>query len=127
MTSSKYRNVRQATADGITHSSKMEARRWLELQLLERAGEIRNLRRQVPFEVAPAVLIQSPLGSPGKQRQRTSPALRYLADFVYFDVRAGKEIVEDCKGAITDVYRIKRHLMKAFLGIDIFESQPRRH
>lgn len=119
---SKYQNVRTASSDGITHASKMEARRWEELQLLQRAGQLRDLRRQVPFEIAPAVTLRSQrLGVP----DRKSPALRYVADFVYFDVMAERKVVEDCKGAITKEYRIKRHLMKAYCGIDIFETKPR--
>lgn len=133
----KYRNVRTVTPDGNKHASKAESKRWGELQLLERAGEIRNLRRQVPYELAPAVQLKS--------RQlgvvpRKSPSLRYVADFVYDALKVvtalGTDpirdedewatIVEDCKGAATEVYRIKRHLMKSVHNIDIFETQPHR-
>jgi hypothetical protein len=42
-----------------------------------------------------------------------------VADFVYFDAN-GLRVVEDVKGAITEGYRIKRHLL-AVQGIQITE------
>lgn len=96
--------------DGITFDSKAEARYYGQLRLLERAGEIRSLRLQVPFELAPAVVLG------GRKR----PALRYLADFVY-ETQTGVTVVADVKGAITESYRIKRHLMKALHGIEVQE------
>ena len=50
----KYRNEKTVVA-GLTFDSKAEARRYGELQLLERAGRISDLRRQVPIELAPSV------------------------------------------------------------------------
>lgn len=96
--------------DGITFDSKAEARYYGQLKQLERSGEIQDLRLQVPYELAPAVVIG------GRKR----PALRYLADFVY-RTTTGQTVVADVKGAITDSYRIKRHLMKAVHGIEVQE------
>jgi hypothetical protein len=90
--------------------SKREANRWLDLMALVKSGRVENLRREVPFVLAPAIKING----------RTKPALRYYADFVY--LLDGAEIVEDCKGWRTDVYRIKRHLMATVHGITILES-----
>lgn len=104
----KYAN-RRVEIDGQAFDSKAEARYWGVLQLRLKAGEIRNLRRQVPFELAPAVVIG------GRKR----PPLRYVADFVWEE--GGKTIVADVKGAVPAAYRIKRHLMKAVHGIDILE------
>lgn len=104
----KYAN-RRVEIDGQTFDSKAEARYWGVLQIRLKAGEIRNLRRQVPFELAPAVVIG------GRKR----PPLRYVADFVWEE--DGKTIVADVKGAVPAAYRIKRHLMKAVHGIDILE------
>ncbi len=79
--------------------------------MLERAGHIAGLTREVPFELAPAVVIQ------GRKR----PAMRYFADFVY-STADGKIVVEDAKGVRTEGYRIKRHFMKHIHNIDILET-----
>lgn len=104
----KYANER-VEIDGQAFDSKAEARYWGHLQIRLKAGEISNLRRQVPFELAPAVVIG------GRKR----PPLRYVADFVWEE--GGQTVVADVKGAVIDVYKVKRHLMKAVHGIDILE------
>lgn len=105
----KYGAVK-TTLYGITFDSKAEAARYAALLAQEQQGRIAKLRRQVPYELAPAVVIN------GRRR----PALKYLADFVY-EERDGTEVVEDVKGVATDAYRIKRHLMMAVHGIAIRE------
>ena len=92
------------------YASKKEADRAFFLRILVADGCIADLREQVVYELAPGVVIQ------GRKR----PPLRYIADFVY--QAHGKQVVEDVKGMITPVYRIKRHLMKAIHGIDIHET-----
>lgn len=98
------------------YSSKKEAKRAAELHLLQRAGHISGLREQVVYVLAPSVVIG------GRKR----PELRYVADFVYFDLdKLGKDkalTVEDVKGVRTPVYRIKRHLMMSVHGIEIRET-----
>lgn len=116
-TVSKYRGVRTVMADGSQAASKMEARRLGELQLLERAGLIEGLRTQVRYELVPAVRF--------KGAKRVTPAMVYVADAVYRDCDTGQTVVEDCKGLHTRVYLMKKHLMKALLGLDILESRPR--
>jgi len=106
---SKYRNQR-ITVDGEIFDSKKEFQRYQELRMLERAGKISGLRRQVAFELAPAVVI-------GKRKR---PALRYISDFVYQE--NGEQVVEDVKGIRTEGYRIKRHLMATVHGIAIKET-----
>ena len=102
----KFRNVKVTDADGITHDSRKEYRRWCELELRERAGEIRSLRRQVPYAlVVNGVLVCS-----------------YVADFVFVEGEATR--VEDCKSPPTRklaAYRIKRKLMAAIHDIEITE------
>lgn len=105
----KYRNKPQER-DGEKYRSIKEMNRHAELLLLERAGKITNLYREVVFVLAPEVVIG------GRKR----PPLRYLADFTY--VQDGRPIVEDCKGVRTEGYRIKRHLMKSVRGLDILET-----
>lgn len=99
---SKWRNVR-TTIDGITFASKREANRYSELKLELLAGEISELELQKPFSLdVNGVHICD-----------------YVADFVY--KRNGIQITEDAKGKATDLYKIKRALMRAVHGIEIIE------
>ena len=109
---SKYGN-RKTTVDGITFDSQKEAARWCELKLLERAGEISDLLRQVPIKLLPEQRNEK-----GKVIERP---VRYVADFVYTDNRTGEQVVEDTKGARTKEYIIKRKLMLYMHGIRIRE------
>ncbi len=106
---SKHGNKR-CKVGAETYRSHREANRHAALLLAQRAGLLANLRREVPFVLAPAAKIAG----------RTKPALRYYADFVYEE--AGAQVVEDCKGQRTQVYIIKRHLMMTVHGIAIRES-----
>lgn len=102
---SKY-NAQRTEVDGIMFDSKHEADRYRELQLMERAGEIKDLRLQVPFVLIP--------------KQDGERAITYRADFVYLD-RKGRKVVEDAKGVRTEVYKLKRKLMQYIHGIKIKE------
>jgi len=105
----KFHNTK-VVADGITWDSKHEFQRWKELQMLQKGGVIQDLQRQVTFILAPPV----------KLHGKTKPALRYVADFVYY--RAGERVVEDFKSPITareDLFRAKLHLMKSVHGIEV--------
>lgn len=102
---SKYGN-RKTVIDGVSFDSAKEARRYMELRLLQRAGKIKDLKLQVPFELLPKC---------GKNR-----AVKYVADFVYIDEN-GNKIVEDAKGYRTEVYKLKKKMMLALLGIEITE------
>lgn len=96
---------------GQRFDSKAEHRRFLYLELLEKAGEIFDLKAQVEFELIPAM--DKPSG--GKERPT-----KYLADFTYKD-RHGRLVVEDVKGAVTPEFRLKRKLMLHVHGIEIQE------
>lgn len=50
----KYYNVKTKTTDGLIFDSTKEAHRWEQLLLLQRAGKITELRRQVVYELIPA-------------------------------------------------------------------------
>lgn len=106
----KYRN-KPVVVDGERFDSMHEAKRWQELKLLERAGKISLLERQVPYELAPSVKLA------GEARAR--PAIRLVIDFRYFSAEEARIVIEDAKGYETDVSRIKRHLMKSVHGIDV--------
>ena len=106
----KYHNKKTRTSDGIEHDSKKEARRWMELQLLQKAGLITDLARQVRIELIPA--------------QDGERPCHYIADFVYMDLKADKIVVEDVKSEATrkdKAYIIKRKLMLYLKGIKISE------
>ncbi len=107
----KYSNERIVDPDGLKFDSKAEHKRWHHLVLMQRAGRIKKLERQVVYELAPGVTIA------GRRR----PPLRYIADMRYMDVDTGQVVVEDVKGAVTAEYRIKRHLMASVHGIEIRE------
>lgn len=96
MMKSKY-SARKTAVDGIVFDSAKEARRYCELKLLERAGEISDLQMQVKFELIP--------------KQDGESAVNYKADFVYTE-KDGARIVEDVKGFRTKEYIIKRKLFK---------------
>ena len=94
------------------YDSRKEHRRAIELQMMQRAGIISNLREQVSYELIPTQHDEK-----GKVIER---ACSYVADFVYVDEH-GNTIVEDTKGMRTDAYRIKRKLMLRVHGIRISE------
>jgi hypothetical protein len=106
----KYRN-RPCTVGAEKYRSQRERDRHQELVLLQRAGQIAGLTREVPF------LLVVPVTIHGRRR----PAVRYYADFVY-STNTGETIVEDCKGMRTPVYNLKRHLMMSVHGIEIRET-----
>ena len=118
----KYHNQKYS-ADGEVFDSKKEFQRWQELKILEKAGEISELRRQVPFELLPVQREPDKIGprggrKPGRVIEREAV---YIADFVYKDAD-GREVIEDCKGMRTKDYILKRKLLLFRFGIRIMET-----
>lgn len=107
----KY-HAKKIFADGQSFDSQKEYRRWCELKLVERAGEIGNLQRQVRFHLLPAQYDERT----GKCIER---AVDYIADFVY--ETEGFLVVEDVKGLKTRDYVLKRKMMLYMHGIRIQE------
>ncbi|KAA0910667.1 DUF1064 domain-containing protein [Pusillimonas sp. ANT_WB101] len=106
---SKYGN-KKTVIDGIEFDSRKEAKRYSELKLLERAGQIDTLSLQPKFELIP------------KQRNADGKAIRpwaYVGDFMYRE--NGKFIVEDVKGMKTREYIAKSKAMLHFHGITVRE------
>lgn len=101
---SKYSNVK-CEEDGYRFDSQAERRRYRELKHLVAAGAIEGLVLQPPF----------PLEVNGQK------IATYRADFLYFDRERGQAVVEDVKGALTPVYRLKKKLVKAIHGVEIEE------
>lgn len=120
--SKKYGN-KKIFADGEVFDSKKEYRRWNELIMLVKAGEITGLRRQVKFVLIPAQREPDLTGPRGgiRRGKLIEREVAYIADFVYTD-RDGNTIVEDCKGMRTKEYIIKRKLMLKEYGIRIKET-----
>lgn len=96
----KYYN-QETVIDGIRFDSKKEAQRYVELKLLQRAGEITNLRLQPKF------LLQLDFEKHGKKYRK----IEYIADFSYIQ-KNGHAVVEDVKGLQTEVFKIKRKLFE---------------
>ena len=112
---------KKVEVDGITFDSKREAKRYQELLLLEKAGAIQDLQRQVKFVLIPAQREPDTIGKRGGiHRGKTiEKECSYYADFVYQE--AGETVVEDTKGMRTTDYIIKRKLMLYTHGIRIKE------
>lgn len=124
--SSKYHkyHASKVVYEGQTFDSRKELKRYKELILLQQAGEIKNLQRQVKYTLIPEQRendLRGPRGGiiKGKLVERS---VSYIADFVYEDARTGETVVEDVKGIRTKEYIIKRKLMLYVHGIKILET-----
>ena len=96
----KYGN-RKTVVDGIKFDSKLEAKRYSELKLLEKAGAIKGLELQPKFRLIPTF----------RKNGKTYRGITYIADFAYYDENE-RYIVEDVKGYKTKEYQIKRKLFE---------------
>jgi Protein of unknown function (DUF1064) len=106
--------------DGQRFDSKGEAARWSELRLLERAGQIKHLERQVDFELhARSFTVQPPIG-------------RDIADFTYLEKRPKGQhptwapVVEDYKGLDTPLSKWKRKHLAAEYGVVVRVTRGKR-
>lgn len=105
----KYGN-KKTVVNGIKFDSKWEAERYLYIKSLERAGTVKDLELQVRFNLV----------------VNEQKICAYIADFRYKrEDKEGvwQEIIEDAKGVETPEFKLKKKLMKACLGIDIFLSK----
>ena len=139
---SKYNN-KKILVNGVKFDSMKEYKRYLQLQMLERAGEITDLQRQVKYVLIPAQKEPDTIGPKGgiHKGKTIEQECAYIADFVYkvpikeeklfsnkeghlesMEMLCGYEtIVEDTKGVRTPEYVIKRKLMLYIHGIRIKE------
>ena len=108
----KY-HARKTVIDGIAFDSASESNRYSELKMLEKHGEITDLRRQVPFILLDDYVIS------GKKKR----GIKYVADFVYFE--DGIEHIEDVKGILTPVYKLKKKMFESRYGKTIEEINVR--
>jgi hypothetical protein len=111
----KYRN-KKVSADGYTFDSLAEYARYNELQILERAGLISKLKVHPAYTLLPGFY-----DCTGKREQ----AIKYKADFSYFDHETKRTVVEDVKSRATKAARdwsLRRKLFKhAFPKIELRE------
>ena len=91
----KY-GAKKTTVGDVKFDSKKEAQRWIELQLLERAGEISNLRRQVRIDL---------MGQYRPLLTKTGRQMRLTVDFAY--IENGIEVLEDSKGMWTRDFEVR--------------------
>lgn len=117
----KYHS-KKVKADGQSFDSQEEYRRWTALRMLEQAGKISDLQRQVKYVLIPAQYGPDKIGPRGgvKRGKCLERECAYIADFVY--IQDGQTVVEDTKGVRTKDYIIKRKLMLDRYGIRIFET-----
>ncbi len=130
-------NAQKIELDGMIFDSQKELKRYIELKARQQRGEIADLKHHTKFELAPKVKISG--------EKRAKPALRYYADFTYFEIVQKRSlyvvsnfldeqpdiseqravyVVEDVKSLATRKlasYRNKKHLMKTVFDIDIRE------
>ena len=104
---SKYGNVPLRCHKDLFHHSKVEAKRCNDLHMLQKGRLIRDLEAhpQPRFDLV----------------VNDVKVCSYLADFRYFDIQRDCEVVEDVKGVATEVYKLKKKLMLACLGIEVEE------
>jgi uncharacterized protein DUF1064 len=104
----KYGAVR-TEVNGISFASKKESRRYSELLLLQKAGEISDLKLQVKMPVCINGIM----------------VFNYVCDFVYWDHKfpdAPLLVYEDVKGMTTPVYRLKKKCVEAYYRTKITET-----
>ena len=126
-TQAKYNN-KKVCVDGILFDSKDEVRRYYELMLLAKAGEVKDVKYHEEFELIPAQYETyerySKTGKRLKDGVRlVERAAVYTADFTYIDCSTGEKVVEDvkCEKTKTEAYVIRRKLMYQKYKIKIKE------
>ncbi|MCP5016928.1 MAG: DUF1064 domain-containing protein [Ketobacter sp.] len=101
-------NATKTEVDGIVFDSKHEARRYVELKMLETSGAITHLELQPEFILQPAFT-----DCTGKHQR----AIKYRADFRYMENE--QSVIEDAKGALTPIFRLKRKLFMYKFDMEI--------
>lgn len=108
MKMNKYYN-KKCIYKGITFDSLKERNHYIILEHLEKTGQIKDLKRQVKFELQPKFTING----------KTIRSITYIADFTY--IKDDKLVVVDTKGFRTDVYKLKKKMFEYQYNIEIKE------
>ena len=106
----KYNNTK-VEYKGIKFDSIKEMKHYQLLEYLQKIGEIKELKLQVPYELIPKYKINN----------KTVRKCVYVADFVYYDTKDNKVHVIDTKGFRTDTYKLKKKLFEYKYKIEIEE------
>lgn len=104
----KYHN-KKCEYKGLKFDSLKERNHYIVLEHLEKTGQIKDLKRQVKFELQPSF----------KLNGKTIRAINYIADFTY--LKDGILVVVDTKGFRTKDYLLKKKMFQYKYGIDIVE------
>ena len=97
---SKY-GAKPTIVDGVRFPSKAEASRYQELVLLERTGQISDLRCQPCFIVQPAFT---------DNKGRRWASIKYTPDFAYIEQGNWRRVIEEVKGHATRDYLVRVRL-----------------
>ena len=100
---SKY-HARPCTIDGLRFASQLEARRYQQLKLLQKAGEISELVTQ-PVFILQEKTVDAWTG-------KTIPRQTYVGDFMYKETTTGRMVCEDTKGFFNQIFRSKWALVR---------------
>lgn len=109
MGANKYHATKIDSADGKFDSA-LEYKRWVYLKTLEAEGKIRNLVRQVPYTLIPTQYKN------GKVLYRET---KYVSDMEYDIVATDEHIVEDVKGLVLPVFKLKQKMMYYIFGVEV--------
>jgi hypothetical protein len=115
MRKNKYGN-RKVEYNGIKFDSKFEMKRYVELELLERAGLIEHLELQKEY------ILQDKFRRNGKGYRKIS----YYADFYYFDKERNEWIIEDTKGFANEIYKQKKKMLLKKYEATFFENNKKK-
>lgn len=107
---SKYHNKKVFYGD-ILFDSKKECNYFYKLKLMEKTEMIKDLKRQVPFELIPTYKINN----------RTVRKMQYIADFTYITTNDNKLHIVDTKGYRTEVYKLKKKIFEYKYKMEIEE------
>jgi hypothetical protein len=105
----KYYN-KKCEYKGLKFDSLKERNHYIILEQLEKSGQIKDLKRQVKYELQPSF----------KLNGKTIRAINYIADFTYID-KDNKLVVVDTKGFRTKEYLLKKKMFQYKYGMDIVE------
>lgn len=106
----KYNNTK-VEYKGIKFDSIKEMKHYQLLEYLQKIGEIKELKLQVPYELIPKYKISN----------KTVRKTTYIADFTYITTKDDKLHIVDTKGFKTDVYRLKKKLFEYKYGVEVEE------
>lgn len=106
----KYHN-KKVFYGNILFDSKKECNYFYKLKLMENTGIIKELKRQVPFELIPTYKINN----------RTVRKMQYIADFTYITTNNNKLHIVDTKGYRTEVYKLKKKIFEYKYKMEIEE------